>query len=213
MYHGYASFILTLYWHFAALDTTCSKKNSDLELFIMVSSAAHFFWDLIYMKYHGILEFGNLLHHSMGLSSYYFGAYSQRNMNMLVMNLLPAELTNFNMHIREVLKRIGWRYTWIYYVNEYLYSYLYIFCRAIWIPAIAYWVYTCDTINPIVVIFYPVHILQGLYYVSLLPKMIRVRTTEIKKIEEHMYKLSWTNPIDPKVMKELKIGTFEPYSN
>ncbi len=157
MYHGYSSFILTIYWHFAALDTTCSKRNTDLELLIIISSAAHFSWDLIYMKVNGILEFGNLLHHSMGILSYYFSAYQQVNMNIVVMNLLPAEFTNFNMHIREVLKRLGWRFTWIYYANEYLYSYLYIFCRVFWIPPIFYWIYNCPTANPIVFLLYPVH--------------------------------------------------------
>jgi hypothetical protein len=180
MYNGYLAFFLGLYWYVATNDRTCSKKIDTMELIMVASTGAHFTWDLIYMKYHGILEIGNLIHHTMGISSYYLTFYQQMNANLLVLNLFPAEFTNFNMHFREVLKRIGWRYTWTYYANEYLYSYLYIICRVFWIPAIYYWMVTCDTTNPIVLILYPLHSIMGWYYVSMLPKMIRVRTREIK---------------------------------
>lgn len=75
MYNGYLAFFLGLYWYVASNDRTCSKKIDTIELIMIASTAAHFTWDLIYMKYHGILEMGNLIHHTMGISSYYMTFY------------------------------------------------------------------------------------------------------------------------------------------
>ncbi len=191
IYHGVVAFAMGLYWYIAKNDRSCSKKIDDYELVMLVNTSAHFIWDCLFMKYHGFLDMGNLIHHIMGIVTYYFTAYQQHNHNLIALNILPAEFTNVNMHMREVLKRIGMRYTWSYYVNEYLYCFLYIICRSLWIPACYYWMYTCDTINPAVLIIYPLHCVMSWYYVSMLPKMIKVRTKEIKQIEENKLKLKW----------------------
>jgi len=117
------------------------------------------------------------------------------------------------MHLREIFKRIGWRYTWAYYWNEYQYCYMYILCRAIWIPGVFYWMYICDTVNPAVLIIYPLHAVMGCYYVSHLPKMIKMRNGELKKIKKAGLKLEWFNPIPIEKIKEHQIdGKFEAYT-
>ena len=201
-----------LYWYIAKNDRSCSKKIDDFELLMLVNTSGHFIWDCIFMKYHGFLDTGNLIHHIMGIVTYYFTAYQQYNHNLLALNILPAEFTNVNMHLREVFKRIGWRYTWAYYWNEYQYCLMYIVCRSIWIPACYYWMYTCDTLNPAALIIYPLHCVMSWYYVSMLPKMIKMRTVELKKIKKAGLKLEWFNPLSEAKVRDNGIDTkFEAY--
>ena len=212
VYHGIIAFLMGLYWYIAKNDTTCGKKIDDFELLMLVNTSGHFIWDCLFMKYHGFLDTGNLIHHLMGIVSYYFTAYQQYNHNLLALNILPAEFTNINMHLREVFKRIGWRYTWAFYWNEYQYCAMYILCRSLWIPACYFWIYPCSTVNPSVLIIYPLHCVMSWYYVSMLPKLIKDRTRELNNIKKAGLKLDWFTPIDEAIIKEKKIiTTKEPY--
>jgi hypothetical protein len=201
-----------MYWHVAVNDRTCSKSISDLELLMLANTSAHFIWDLIFMKYHKFLDTGNLIHHLMGIFGYYFTAYQQHNHNLLCLNILPAEFTNVNMHLREIYKRFGMRYTWAYYFNEYQYCLGYILCRSIWIPLCFYWIVTCDTTNPIVLFIYPMHCVMSWYYVSLLPSMIRARNKELKTFKDAKVDLSWFTPVPGEKVKEIGVsGGYEAY--
>jgi hypothetical protein len=130
--------VVPLYWAFFMADYSCGKVNSDFEIIIFSSVSGHFVADMLFMWYHGFLDFGNFLHHFMGIFVYVQLFYFQHNFNQLVLHLLAAEITNVNMHIREVYRRMGWRYTWLYYVNEYQYSFMYMTIRALVIPALFY---------------------------------------------------------------------------
>ncbi len=44
---------------------------------------------------------------------------------------------------------MGWRYTWTYYFNEYLYSYTYMIARGVLIPGVFILQVTCPLTNPI----------------------------------------------------------------
>ena len=116
------------------------------------------------------------------------------------------------MHLREVYKCIGMRYTWAYYFNEYQYCFCYITCRSIWIPICYYWMYTCDTINPAVLIIYPLHCVMSWYYVSLLPKLIKMRNKELGQFKAAKITLKWFTPtVTDAKAKEIGIGNFEAY--
>jgi hypothetical protein len=164
------------------------------------------------MKYNGFLDTGNLIHHVMGISTYLTTAYQQHNFNLLALNLLPAEFSNVSMHLREIYKRIGLRYTWAYYFNEYQYCFTYIVCRSIWIPACFYWMYTCDTLNPVVLIIYPLHCVMSWYYVSMLPKLVKMRNRELKQIKDAKLSLEWFTPLTEEQAKKAGVdGKFEAY--
>lgn len=178
----------------------------------MANILGHFLWDCLFMKYHGFLDAGNLIHHIMGLVTYSFTAYQQHNFNLLVMNLLPAEFSNVNMHLREVYKRIGLRFSWAYYFNEYQYCFTYIVCRSIWIPICYYWMVTCETCNPAVLIIYPMHCVMSWYYVSMLPPLIKNRGKELQKIKDAKLTLQWFTALTPEEVKKTGVdGKFEAY--
>lgn len=212
MYHGIVAWSMGMYWHLTVNDRSCSKKIDTLELIMLVNTSGHFIWDCAFMKYHRFLDMGNLIHHIMGIVTYYFTAFQQHNHNLLCLNILPAEFSNVNMHLREVYKRIGWRYTWAYYLNEYQYCFTYIVCRSIWIPAAYYWMFTCDTTNPSVMIIYPLHCVMSWYYVSMLPPMIKARNRELKKFKDAKIVVPWFTPVDPAKVKACGVdGKYEAY--
>lgn len=138
MYAGAATFIFPLYWVLFSADYTCGRFNSPFEIVIFSSLAGHYISDTLFMYYHGFLDFGNLLHHFMGILAYSQGLYFQHNFYQLMPHLVVGEITNVNMHLREVYRRMGWRYTWTYYFNEYQYSYMYMLARGVLIPACFY---------------------------------------------------------------------------
>ena len=183
-YHGVIATLMAVYWYTFQLDPTCSKRISDFELAMLANTAAHFVWDMAFMKYHGFLNLNDVSHHVMCLLCYYFTCFYGTNHNLLALNILPAELTNVSMHLREIYKRVGWRFTWAYYLNEYQYCTSYIFCRALWIPAVYYWINSCDTINVAVMVIYPLHCLQSWYIVSLLPKVVMMRGRELVQLRK-----------------------------
>jgi len=210
-YHGLSALIFSLIWHLIDNDRTCSKRITDLELFMLVNTSSHLLWDTIFMQYHNFLDFGNFMHHMIGIIGYNFTVFSQHNFNMLCINLLPGEMTNASMHVRDIFRRLGWRYTWTFYANDYYYACAYMFCRSWWLPSAYYWMYPCATVNPTVMIMYPIHCVQSWYYVSKLPKMIKERNVERKKIAAAGLKLKWFEPIPAATAKELKLSNFEAY--
>ncbi len=70
MYSGSATFLVPLYWLMFMPDYECGKFNSDIEIIIFSSLVGHLISDTLYMWYHGFLDFGNLLHHMMGILAY-----------------------------------------------------------------------------------------------------------------------------------------------
>ena len=42
---------------------------------MLVNTFGHFTWDMIFMKYNGFLDMGNLIHHVMGIVSYGFTGF------------------------------------------------------------------------------------------------------------------------------------------
>lgn len=210
-YHGLSAMAFSFYWHFTQFDITCSKGITDLELAMGVNTSMHLLMDLLFMKYNGFLDTGNLIHHIFGILGYLSCSYLQFNFGFLAYHLLPAEISNVQMNMREILKRIGWRYTKSYYFNEYQYFILYFCARTMWIPSCYYFMFMCETINPITAIIFPLHILMNYYYASHIPKMAKQRYDEYNKITNSGFNFSWTQPIDQAALDKLGIRSYEAY--
>ena len=128
-----------------------------------------------------------------------------------MLHFVPGESTNAAMHLRELIKRFGMRYTWSFYANEYYYCGAYMICRGIFIPCVYYFWYTCDSSGPFYLIFFPIHVVQSWYYVAKLPKMWRVRDKERSMLKKAKLTLRWFDPISAEAAKEAGIGNFEAY--
>ncbi|CDW75829.1 transmembrane protein 56 [Stylonychia lemnae] len=210
-YHGAAATLLSLYWHLINYTTECSRQITTFELIMLANTCCHLLMDGLFMYVNGFLDTGNLIHHFFGISGYFACAYHQHNFTQMAMHLLPAEFSNVSMHMREILKRMGMRYTKTYYLNDYAYYIEYIICRALWIPAVFYFFATCATTSPAHMIIYPLHVLMSWYYVSNIPPLMISRYKEMKKIEKAGMKLEWIKPLDSEELKKQGIVSTERF--
>ena len=72
--------------------------------------------------------------------------------------------------------------------------------------------YTCDTLNPVVLIIYPLHCVMSWYYVSMLPKLVKMRNRELKQIKDAKLSLEWFTPLTEEQAKKAGVdGKFEAY--
>ena len=181
-YHGASACILSLYWYYNNFTTECSRKTTVFELIMLSNTGGYLLMDTVFMYTEGFLDMGNLIHHFFGVSGYYSIAFCQHNYTYMAIHLLPGEFSNVAMHGREILKRMGMRYTKLYYLNDYTYYLEYLGCRTLWIPSIYYLIFNCPTSNPVHLIIYPMHVVMSWYYCSHIPSLMIQRYKELKKI-------------------------------
>lgn len=163
-YHGLWAVILACMWYWCCFTTENTRKITDFELLMLSHTGMWLFMDTVFMYTQGFLDIGNLLHHTIGFSAYFAIAYFQYDYTFMAIHLLPGELSNLQMNGREILKRMGLRYTKLYYYNEFGYGLTYLFCRIFWIPSIFYLIYSCPTMNPITTFTYVLHVVMSWYY-------------------------------------------------
>lgn len=210
-YHGASATLLAAYWYYAYFTTEYSRKNTVYELVMLANTGAYLTLDTVFMWAEGFLDTGNLIHHFFGISVYYSIAYVGYDYTFMAMHLLPGEFSNVAMHMREILKRMGLRYTKLYYLNDFTYYFEYLGCRVIWIPSIFYFIFTCPTSNPVSLIIYPMHVVMSWYYCTNIPPMIMQRYKEYKKIQANGVKIDWVEPIEAETLKKIGISTYERY--
>lgn len=181
-YHGIAAVVLSIMWYVCCFTTESTRKTTDFELFMIANTGMWLFMDTIFMFTAGFLDLGNLLHHSFAICVYFSIAYFQHDYTPLAIHLLPGEASNVQMNGREILKRMGLRYTRAYYYNEFGYCIIYFLCRIFWIPSIYYLIYTCPTSNSVTLVFYLFHVVMSWYYCTHIPGLFKQRYNEMSKI-------------------------------
>ena len=180
IYHAFLALTFSSIWYITDFNMGCSKKNTFLEYNLAANTATFLVADGIFMKYNGFLDNGNFWHHVFGFLGYSSSAYLQHNLGFLAMVLFPAEISNIQMNMREVYKRVGWRYTKAYYFNEFQYFVIYFIVRTTWIPSTYYFMYNCETLNPVIAVIFPLHVAMNYYYSSHIPNLFKHRLREIK---------------------------------
>jgi hypothetical protein len=170
--HGLIATLAGAYYSIYYLDLTCGKKNTYLEVGIMCNTHAFLLADLIYMTTKGFLDVGNLLHHMLGIVAYSSVFASQRDACYFAFHLLPGEISNIQMNMREVFRKIGLRYTKLYFNNEFQYLVIYLIARMLWIPSIYYFIFTCPSCGLVPQVLYPIHCLQSFYYCVQMMKLL-----------------------------------------
>jgi hypothetical protein len=107
-----------------------AEPASNIQHVIMLTSCAYFLYDFIACAYYGLADTGLVLHHAMCL----IGIGSSELMNnatTALMGLFFAEVSNFPMHFRCILRTFKMRYTKLYELSEVLYIITYIIARGI----------------------------------------------------------------------------------
>jgi hypothetical protein len=155
--HGILCVILGLHWCINHWDWTCGKENSVLEVIIGANTSGHLAADFIFMLLNGFLDVGNLIHHIVVGTAYSIPCWSAVNGNLLGFMILPGEASNVQMNLREVIRKIGWRFTKTYYHIEFQYLALYIIARAIVTPIISLKLFTCPHYSTLLCVIFVAH--------------------------------------------------------
>ncbi|CDW86390.1 transmembrane protein 56 [Stylonychia lemnae] len=210
-YHGGLAFIGGVIWYITQLDTSCTRKNNTYELMMLANTSSYLVMDGIFMWTEGFLDGGNLMHHVFGIMGYYAIAYFQHDYTHMALHMVPAEFSNVPMHMREILKRMGMRYTWSYYINDFAYYLTYFMCRGFWIPSVYYFIFTCKSSNPVTLVIYPLHVIMSWYFCSFIPAMAQQRIDEINKINQAQIEIPWIEPANSKKLESIGVTPFEIY--
>lgn len=208
--HGLIATLAGAYYSLYHLDLTCGKENTRLETLIMCNTSAFLLADLIFMIVNGFLDVGNLLHHMLGICGYSAVFLSQRDASYFAFHILPGEISNIQMNMREVFRKIGLRYTKLYFHNEFQYLVIYLIARMFWIPSIYYFMFTCPSAGSVISVLYPIHCVQSFYYCLQMMKLLNQRWTEMNKIYKLGFKMEWFKSLDEKELEKLGI---KHYSN
>eukprot|EP00347_Sterkiella_histriomuscorum_P019634 403340875 len=189
--HGFAAICLSGYYGLYELNFTCGKQNTYTETFVVAHTGAFLLADFIYMLVNGFLDIGNLVHHMLGIVSYSYAFYTQKDLCYLAFHLFPGEISNIQMNLREIFRKIGMRYTKTYFHNEFQYLTIYLLARMFWIPSIFYFIFTCPDAGIVIKILYPIHCLQSFYYCMQMLTLLRQRYAELQKLNKLGMKMNW----------------------
>ena len=102
----------------------------------MFLSIGYFIYDTIACVYYGLWDGKLLIHHfmtSMGLGG---SSFTGKGGCAILLGIVIAEISNFPMHMRQILKNHGLRHTRTYEYLERLYFTLYIIARGIFSPVV-----------------------------------------------------------------------------
>lgn len=210
-YHGASAVGLSLYWYLTDYSTQYGRRNSTLELIALSNTMAYLTMDGVFMQYEKFLDMGNFLHHLIGVLIYGSIAYGGFDFTFFALHLLPGEISNVAMHLREIIKRCGMRYTKLYYLNDYMYYCEYLACRTVWIPSIYYYIYTAPTMGPVAIYVFPFHCIMSWYYCSNIPPLMIQRWKEYKKIQNNGIKMGWFDSANTEELNKIGIKQYERY--
>lgn len=100
----------------------------------MLISMGYFMYDLLCCCYYDIADMSLVMHHSLAMFGYASAIYSKYGAAATVVGLLCAEVSNFPMHARIILRNVNLRYTKAYEACEVSYFVLYTIFRGIFVP-------------------------------------------------------------------------------
>lgn len=126
--HGSLLCLLSGY-HFYFTPGSCGSPNTKMENNILIMAVGYFCYDFVLMAYLGLLDFPMTFHHFICIVGMFSSVSGGKSSSLLVSASFIAEISNPPMHLRQILRMIGLRYTKIYEACEISFISLYIFGR------------------------------------------------------------------------------------
>ena len=115
--HGVLILIFSTYNTFF-VHSGCGENNTRFETIIINFTNGYFAYDFVAMAYLGILDRSMTIHHSICIGGLTAGLISGKSAEVLVGALFLTEISNPSMHIRNILRLLGFRYTKAYETAE-----------------------------------------------------------------------------------------------
>ena len=126
--HGFFAIILTAYNTFFKA-AACGDSNTHFEDLLLVFSLSYFWYDMLSMAYLGIMDRNMFMHHVFSISGITFTVYSSTSGHEVIYGFLATEVSNPAMHLRQILRYLGLRYSKSYEAAEYSFAVSYLIAR------------------------------------------------------------------------------------
>lgn len=98
-----------------------SQPNTEFQNFILLFSLSYCIYDFVACVYFGLADGGLVLHHSLCVLGFGSALWQGYGAIDSLGGLFVAEISNFPMHLRVILRNFGLRYTQGYEFFENLY--------------------------------------------------------------------------------------------
>jgi len=189
--HGLFALVVSGY-HIFRDNPEYAEPATTIQHIILLTSCAYFFYDFLACAYYGLADTGLILHHGTTLIGI-IACEMMNNCTTGLIGLFFAEVSNFPMHFRVVLRTLKMRYTKLYELAECAYIFLYIIARGI---GCTYLVLTATPVSetPIVIRFTCTGLwVQSLYFIY---EMTGIISRKMKNYNERCNKdisYNWFN--------------------
>lgn len=189
IFHGLFALVVTAY-HIFRDQPQFTDSTTTIQHIIMLTSCAYFFYDFLACAYYGLVDMGLVLHHSMCLLGMLSCEYYD-NATTGLMGLGMAEVSNFPMHFRVILRIFDMRYTKTYELAEILYIVSYAVARGLgttWLVFAAVPV----TSTPILIRLTCMGLwLQSLYFVYEMYGILKRKIRHFKEMSQKKISYNW----------------------
>jgi hypothetical protein len=135
--HGTSALCAGAY-HFIQGGAECGVLNTSLQRAVLCFSLSYFTYDLVCMWIEGILDKAMMIHHPLCLLGLFIPLYENISGMECMLAIFLSEISNPMMHIRQILRISGRRYTKAYEITEVTFISLYFYARFIAIGPVVY---------------------------------------------------------------------------
>jgi hypothetical protein len=167
------------------------SENVGIENFNLVMSLGYFLYDTLAMQYYGLLDSPMLFHHSICCLGFYLSVCFNASAPEILAGMYISEISNPVMHVRLIIRNLGYRHTATYEVCEYSYILLYIYYRLLKGLFIVYSTITCTVGHPLIKLIAIGMAVQSYFYVIRMVTILKSRYKEMSTRRKEGVYLFW----------------------
>jgi len=191
IFHGLFAFFVSGY-HIYRDNPQYDQQATPIQHMILLTSAAYFTYDFAACVYYGLSDMALVLHHTlciMGILS----CEMTNNGTTAIILLFLAEVSNFPMHSRVILRQLKMRYTKLYELADCLYLIAYIIARGVFMTRLAFTALpVAETpITPRVALFGIWA--QSIYFINEMRSILKTKVKQYKERSQKGISLNWLN--------------------
>lgn len=172
-------------WRVQVYVSLFSEPNSEYETFIVMLSLSYCIYDFVACLYFGLADAGLVIHHTLCVLG--FGSAILEGYGAIdgIGGLAVAEISNFPMHLRVILRNYGLKYTKSYEFFENTYLLTYILARGLFCPFYLLLPSLQSFNSPILVKIICFSITaQSFYYIIQMTKIVRKKIAQYREMNE-----------------------------
>jgi hypothetical protein len=167
-----------------------AAQATQIQHIIMLTSCAYFTYDFFACVFYGLADMSLVIHHGMSL----LGIISCEMMNNATTGLIGlflAEVSNFPMHFRAILRQLQMKYTKLYELADCLYIASYIVARGIFITLL---VITATPVSetPLIIRLTCIGLwVQSMYFIYEMIGILKRKAKQLRERSEKSIDLQW----------------------